>query len=309
MPGLSDLIAGVYHDRSISLRDDPIFRFNPDIAFTDTEPKSILSRALDIALKAVLKIPALRRRYERWVFRRTEALFKSKGQHFVHIDMQAHSYASHQTKQKTFWKPGRAEEAMAKPFNISHVKPEPQLTFQDSEIKNASTILEQHNIRSPFIAVEPDTNRDWFGDLRAWPMSRWQDVCDKLSKQYPNITIVQIGMGRGGLLNDVIDLTNKTDFRTVSIIIKEAALFMGTEGGLMHAAKAVNAPAVILWGGITIPEFIGYPDDQVTLCKHVDCAPCGNAGWCDQGHKCMLQITPAEVIHAATSLLDKRKGT
>ncbi len=120
--------------------------------------------------------------------------------------------------------------------------------------------------------------------------------------------VVQIGLGRSGILSGAVDLTVKTDFRGAARVIREAALFIGTEGGLMHAARAVDARALILWGGITLPEFIGYPDHQTTICKHVECAPCGNAGWCDYGHRCMQEITVDEVFDAAIRCLALKRA-
>lgn len=299
LPSLSDLVAGCLYDRSQSYEHDVVFCNNPDILFISPTSKSIFEKTLDLILKVFLKAPSLRRTYESWVFKKSEALFLKGGAHYVHVNMQRHSYASHQTRRKTFWKKGRAERAMAEPFNVKSLSPAPKLYFAPEEHARVNLILSKAQLNGHFIVVEPDTNCDWFGDLRAWPMTHWQDVCNSLRQTHPDIPIVQIGMGHLGIIKGAIDLTNKTSFREAALVIKKATLFMGTEGGLMHAARAVNGNAVILWGGITLPEFIGYPDQQITLCQYVDCAPCGNAGWCDQGHKCMLGISVQSVIDAA----------
>ena len=284
MPGLSDLFSGCVYDRSYSFSDDIIFRNNPNFLFPSTTRKSTFEQILDKTLKIVLKVPSLRQAYEYWVFNKAERIFHNGGLHFVHIDMQRHSYASHQTRWKTFWKNGRAEQAMAEPFGIKNTPSAPKLYFDQTEREHVLSLLFSASLNGQFIVIEPDTNCDWFGELRAWPISRWQVVCDTLRLAHPDIPIVQIGLGRLGIINGAIDLTKKTSFREAALIIEQAILFMGTEGGLMHAARSVEAKALILWGGITLPEFIGYPEHQVTLCKYVDCAPCGNAGWCDQSH-------------------------
>src|SRR5690606_34261146 len=122
-----------------------------------------------------------------------------------------------------------------------------------------------------FVAVEPDSNRDWFGDLRSWPLERWQLLCDRLRRERPDLPVVQVGLGRSGILSGTLDLTKRTSFRQAALVLSRSALFIGTESGLMHAARAVEAPSLILWGGITLPEFIGYPDRQTTICKRVAC--------------------------------------
>ena len=304
IPLVSDLLAGRLYDGSKDCRENQIFRNSPFIAFTEAHRKGAGARALDTAGVLILKVPAFRCRYEDWVFRRAEHSRSKGGAHFIHIDMRRHSYAAHQTRRKTYWKGGRALDAIAVPFGIDHVEATPNLHFSDSENRETERLLSENHIQDkPFITVEPDTNRDWFGELRAWPLERWQALVDRLRVEKPDVPVVQIGLGRSGVLSGTVDLTGKTDFRGASRLIREAALFIGTEGGLMHAARAVNAQALILWGGITLPEFIGYPDHQTTICKYVDCAPCGNAGWCDYGHRCMREITVDEVFDAAVRCL------
>lgn len=304
LPGLSDVLAGRLYDASVSLRDNKIFRGNPLIAFTDARRKEPWERLLDVVGRGVMKFPSARRRFEDWVFSRSEQVWSVNGERYVHIDSRRHSYASYQTRRRTYWKDGRAVDAMAAPFGIDRVERPPSLCFSAKEESAITQLLAAGGLDGPFIAVEPDTNRDWFGSLRAWPMERWQAVVDHIRDVRPDVPVVQVGLGRSGVLADVVDLTGKTDFRGAALVIRAAALFIGTEGGLMHAARAVEANALILWGGVTLPEFIGYPECQTTICKYVACAPCGNCGWCDQGHRCMQLITVEEVERATLDLLD-----
>lgn len=303
LPGASDLLAGRPYDGAVSLRDTEPFRNNPDIEFTDAGPKGMGARWVDALGGAFLRIPAARRWFEERMFRRAERLRADGGPHYVHIDARRHSYASHQTRRRTFWKPGRALDAMAAPFGVARVDRPPSLHFSPEEEAATARLLAASGLDGPFVAVEPDSNRDWFGDLRAWPMERWQAAVERLRAARPDVPVVQIGLGRSGVLPGAVDLTGKTDFRGATLVLRASSLFIGTEGGLMHAARAVEARALILWGGITLPEFIGYPDHQTTLCRHVPCAPCGNAGWCEYGHRCMAEITVDDVAETALGLL------
>jgi ADP-heptose:LPS heptosyltransferase len=72
----------------------------------------------------------------------------------------------------------------------------------------------------------------------------------------------------------------------------------------MHAAAAVKAPSLILWGGITLPSFAGYQNYQKILSNFVSCAPCGQLGWCDNDRKCMTSLT----IDMVRLTLDKLLG-
>lgn len=62
------------------------------------------------------------------------------------------------------------------------------------------------------------------------------------------------------------------DFRDALEILKGAALFVGTDGALHHAAAALNVPAVVIWGGYSSPRHLGY-ESQVNI--HDGSEPCG----------------------------------
>ena len=73
----------------------------------------------------------------------------------------------------------------------------------------------------------------------------------------------------------------------------------------MHAARAVNARAQIIWGGVTLPSFAGYPDAHQIIMHTVACAPCGLRGNCPNGKICMNNITANDVYHACRSALNE----
>lgn len=306
-----DLLRGRLYRLDRDYRSDLIFRGNPDIGHVTSEKKPILDNFIDKIFEKLLSPDFIRRKWELFVFQKAlKAWKKKKSSLYVHIDMRIHSYASGQTKSQTFWKEGGcAAHVMAEPFGLEVKTPMCRFFPEEDERQNVRGILNEHKITGSYIVVEPDTNRDWFGELRSWPFDRWQKLVDWMVKTYPEYQIVQTGLGRGGLLKGVVDLTGKTTFREAASLIEGSCLFLGTEGGLMHLAAAVNAPSVILWGGITLPEFAGYPHKHNILCHYVDCAPCGHAGWCDNDHQCMKSIDVEEVSKAVSDLLvQERQG-
>lgn len=305
MPLASDLAAGFFYDRSVDLSGDSIFRGNPRLAFGSVQPKNAAARLLDRTFARILSALRLRERYEHWVLRRAADNDDGRGPLLVHVDMRVHSYAARQERRRTFWKGhARAADAMLEFLGGGTASEDCELHFAPSEAAAADAVLVQAGIDAPFLAFEPETNRDFFGDLRAWPRENWQGAIAKLALAHPQLKFVQIGApGPTPPIAGSIDLRGKTDFRMACLILKRARLFIGTEGGLMHAANAVGARAVILWGGITLPEFIGYPKRQRTLCQYVACAPCGNSGWCDKGHICMRTIGIGAVCAAANEML------
>jgi hypothetical protein len=306
-PQFSDLLMGRLNDRTRSLAEDPVFRRNPRITFVTAQRKSAIVRLIDSVAMLPTKIPPLRRIYERAVARRSDACARRGAARKVHVDMVIHSYAARQLADRFLWKPGgHASEVIAKGFGITLSDTRGELYFEPAEEAAAVKIRQRFDIDGPYLVLEPGTNQDWFGDLRAWPLARWQALVAAVRTAHSSIAIVQVGVPNSPRLDDVIDLRGATTFREAALLIRDSASFIGTEGGLTHAAAAVGARAVILWGGVTLPEFAGYPEHQTTICKYVSCAPCGHLGWCDRDHQCMNGIAVDYVAAAVGKTLTSR---
>ena len=83
---------------------------------------------------------------------------------------------------------------------------------------------------------------------------------------------------------------NGLNFRTSSAILSMCDLFLGPEGGMMHAAAATNRKAVIVWGGHISPDITGY-NFHNNLFIDIEGSPCGNKYICKHCKKCMDLIT------------------
>ena len=303
-PKLSDILAGRLYDRSANLADRTVFAGNPNVIFPAVVSKPAALRWLDTAFAALLKGTSLRRAYERWVVGRAIRRTSVDAPRMVHVDMLIHSYAERETRKNFVWKKGgHAIATVSRGFGVLPESVRPELYLADSERRRVADIVAQSGISSPYVVLEPDSNREWFGDLRAWPRERWIALATRLRNARPDITLVQVGVPDSPTIPSAVDLRGQTTFREAAAVIQNSALFIGTEGGLMHAARAVDARAVILWGGVTLPEFAGYPDSHRIVCHRVSCAPCGQFGWCDNGHICMREITVEETLSAVLDCL------
>lgn len=307
-PKFTDLLSGRLYDGYTSLSEDPVFINNPNLFFLPllSKSKPLLLRLLDRCFDALISPTFIRSNFEWMLFRKSQSLAQKNGYRLIHVDMLIHSYAEHQTKKRMIWKSGgHAMQVIAKNFKTSVKDPLPELYFTLLEAGRVKEFIDSKIGAESYIVVEPGTNKDWFGDLRSWPMDRWQELVYHIKKTYPELLVLQVGLTNTQLLEGVIDLRGKTSFREVALVIKNSCLFIGTEGGLMHAAAAVKAPSLILWGGITLPSFAGYQNHQKILSNFVSCAPCGQLGWCDNDRKCMMNLTTGMVI----LMLDKLLGT
>lgn len=293
-PKLTDLLRGRLYDASVDLAGDPVLRHSPHAAFVPPRRRSAAARWFDRKFRSLLTLLRLRRPFERAVLARARAVAGSGGPRYVHLDLEIHSYAAGQRGNRLVWKTGgHAIQTMLRGFSARQSAETPRLWLTPEEVDAADRLLAEAGIRAPFLVVEPETNPEFFGDLRAWPFERWSELAARLSARGHHL--VQVGLADARRIPGAADLCGKTGFREVAAVIGRARLFLGTESGLMHTARAMGTDAVILWGGVTLPEFAGYPDHHAVICHRVSCAPCGNLGWCDNGRICMGSITVDEV--------------
>ena len=72
-------------------------------------------------------------------------------------------------------------------------------------------------------------------------------------------------------------------------------LFIGTEGGMHHAAAATSRKAVVIFGGHISPKITGY-DFHTNLYVDIEGSPCGNKNICNHCKKCMDSISSEMMI-------------
>jgi len=240
--------------------------------------------------------------YERCVL----AVSKFFKQGILHLDMGIHSYVEQDLPERQVWREGgHIIDLFCRNFGVTAIQRRPELYFVASEEKWIRQWLEKQKLKpGSYIVVEPHTKEDWFGKLRAWPFERWTALfqTDALRGERG---VVQVGLKGKAVLPGVLDQTGRLSFRETALVMREAELFIGTEGGLMHAAAAVGVPSVILYGGITRPEFSGYPELQSIVCNYVECIHCGLKGDCPNDHICMNSITVEQVADAIRESLSR----
>mgnify|MGYP000018976674 CR=1 FL=1 len=304
-PKFSDLLHGCLYDRSFCARDDPVFRNNPRLDHPATQIKAGWEERVDSIAADVIRRLGLETIYERVV----HYLSQRSGQHWIHLDLRIHHYVEKELPERYIWRTGgHAVDLILKNFNVQAFDHRPELYFTNEEESEAFQIRQAYGLTGDYICIEPHTKEDYFGDLRAWPMERWQAVIDQLAHaDVPPHKVVQIGASGKPSLKGVIDLSGRIPFRIAALLMRDCVAFLGTDGGLMHASAAVGAPAVILWSGVNLPTLLGYPEMHTIVRKVAECSPCGLKGGCAQNRKCMLGIEVDEVLQAVIGLLKQRK--
>ena len=82
---------------------------------------------------------------------------------------------------------------------------------------------------------------------------------------------------------------------------------VGTVGFLMHLARAVECPAVIVYGGREAPWQSGYVSN-LNIYSAVPCAPCWRWNSCDFDRKCMTDISVSDVVCAIRQMVNSSRG-
>ncbi len=135
---------------------------------------------------------------------------------------------------------------------------------------------------------------------KEWFPERFQEIVDHLRDR---VTFVQVGGARDVPLAGVVDLRGKTNLRETAAVLAASEAFVGLVGFPMHLARAVDCPAVIVYGGRELPAQSGYVAN-VNLTGAIACSPCWRYDDCPGQRGCMERIASADAIGALQRLLE-----
>ena len=135
---------------------------------------------------------------------------------------------------------------------------------------------------------------------KEWVRGRMQQVANALRGEY---TIVQLGAPNDPRLEGCIDMRGRTSLRQSAAIIASSELVVAQAGFLMHLTRAVDRPAVVIYGGREQPWQTGY-SCNTNLYSALPCAPCWSWNRCDNPveRECMQRISVDDVVRAVREL-------
>ena len=175
----------------------------------------------------------------------------------------------------------------------------PYLALSDEE-RSLATWASGHIViqSSGLAARHPMLNKQWHAD-------RFQGVVDALAGE---LSIIQLGSSEDPPLQHVNDLRGTTSIRETAAILSHARLYVGTVGFLMHLARAVECPSVIVFGGREAPCQSGYICNS-NLYSAVPCAPCWRANTCEFDRRSrMSDISVDDVVSAIRQMLQRSRN-
>jgi ADP-heptose:LPS heptosyltransferase len=150
-----------------------------------------------------------------------------------------------------------------------------------------------------FVVVEP--NVPWHKEVASnkdWGEGKYEELGRRFVKQ--GVRVVQFRHKNTRRIVPGAGIEAIPRFRHVVAALSQAALYVGPEGGMHHAAAAVGVPAVVLFGGFIPPQVTGY-DGHVNLTAGA--RACGSIKPCSHCREAMSKITVEEVFDASMRLL------
>jgi hypothetical protein len=145
-----------------------------------------------------------------------------------------------------------------------------------------------------FVMIEPNTPPEKPQCVnKQWPYERFQAIADLLRSR--GIAVAQLVYPKARYHIEGAHHVTTRDFRSACGVLSRAALFIGGEGGMHHAAAALSIPAVVLFGGYTPVELTGYELHANLAGNSVEA--CGSLQRCQHCLDALDSISVEEVFY------------
>lgn len=141
----------------------------------------------------------------------------------------------------------------------------------------------------PTLKARASPNKLWHG---------WREFVGRA--RAAGLRLAQVGPA-GTRRVEGVAMIETPDFRRACGVLSRARAYVGHEGGLHHAAAALEIPAVVLFGGFIGPAQTGYAGHRNLTAGG---EPCGSRLPCPHCVKAMMLITPAQVMQNLMELLN-----
>jgi len=159
---------------------------------------------------------------------------------------------------------------------------------------------------------------------KIWPANSFAAAGEKLARELKAGIVILGGceekVGAGEVFNrlkrlgadPVLNLAGELSILQSAAVLRQLQFLISNDTALMHLATAVNTPVVAIFGPTTKEwGFFPYgPNAAVIEKSGLPCRPCSLHGdaTCPEKHfRCMVEITPDQVVNAAMELLKKQK--
>jgi len=199
---------------------------------------------------------------------------------------------------------------MARGLGLEAPDMEMFLHVPDEYTTQVSSRLKEYGYEGrPLIVLAPGAT---YGSAKMWPGTRYGLLAAEVVR-YCGARLVILGSVKEKGVGDsivesvgkdtAVNLCGETSVLEAAAWIKQAALFISNDSGLMHVAAALSKPQLAIFGP-TDRITTGPRNSKARIIYHeTSCAPCLKVH-CPVDHRCMERITVDEVFQAACQMLE-----
>lgn len=142
---------------------------------------------------------------------------------------------------------------------------------------------------------------------KLWPKNHWYELVSMIKKKI-QLPVIQIGTIQEDAIEGAINLLGQTTLQSAALIATSALAYIDTEGGIVHARRAITTdPAIILFGPTPITAF-GY-NENINISANI-CKPCWwiTPQWAttcprNKDYACMKAITPKHIFNTVLTYI------
>jgi ADP-heptose:LPS heptosyltransferase len=167
---------------------------------------------------------------------------------------------------------------------------------------------------NPFLVVAPGTKMQ----SKDWGESNWRSLLEKMASLLPGIGLLLVGAGEERELaarcaaqwhGPVLNLCGAANPRVAAAAMEGASLFLGHDSGPMHLASAMGLPCVVVFSARSLPgQWFPHGSDHRILYRKTSCHGCRLTDCVEEGKRCLLTITPDEVLAEVLAVLRDDRG-
>jgi heptosyltransferase-2 len=217
-------------------------------------------------------------------------------------------------------------DLLKKSLNIEPDITEPCLYLEDSEIRNARSVLYQSfaiSPRTPLIGINPGST---YGPAKRWPTERFAGLIQKIIHELDGKVVLFGSKSEKEIAGEIVsrilppessflNMAGRTNLRELAAFISECDVFITNDSGPMHMAAALLVPVVAIFGSTDYTTTGPFGHGHTVITKNLSCSPClerecpVNPTQSREAHlRCMTDITVDNVFTALKQTLQTRKA-
>ncbi len=116
----------------------------------------------------------------------------------------------------------------------------------------------------PYLTLQRGVDATYQGanNTRMWPKPYYERLIATIKANFPELTIVQLGKADAAsdLKGVDVDLRGQTTFEELKVLLKNSALHIDGECGMVHFAHSLNSRSAVFFAQTNV-DFCGYPEN------------------------------------------------